>query len=293
MDHEPFFKRGPSPRVRLAFFGLLSISMLVSDAYFNHLNLLRQGVGLVLHPLQQIANSPLTLYRRAGDFFVTQHKLAGENEALREAALTHSQKLQTNAALEAENSHLRRLLNTRERHGVRAVAVEVMSAGRDPFSRKIVVDKGLDRQIESGQATIDDQGLVGQITHVQVLSSEVTLITDKGQAVPVEVLRNGLRAIAFGRGQDNTLELAFMPINMDIQLGDQLVTSGIDGVYPRGIPVAVVAQVERSGGLAFAKIVCKPNAGVDRYRHLLVVSVEPASEKPKETPKETHGKTKK
>jgi rod shape-determining protein MreC len=130
-----------------------------------------------------------------------------------------------------------------------------MSAGRDPFSRRVVVDKGLDQKIEPGQAAVDDQGLVGQVTHVQVLSSEITLITDKDQAVPVEVLRNGLRAIAFGHGQDNMLELAFMPINMDIQMGDQLVTSGIDGVYPRGIPVAVVSQIERSGGLSFAKII--------------------------------------
>lgn len=276
MEHEPFFKRGPSPRVRLAFFGLLSLSMLLSDAYFSYLNPLRQAVGLVLHPLQQIANSPLVLYQRAGDFFVTQQKLASENKALRETALTHAQQLQSGAALEAENSHLRRLLSTRERYGVHAVAVEVMSAGRDPFSRKIVVDKGLDHKIEAGQAAMDDQGLVGQVTHVQVLSSEVTLITDKGQAIPVELLRNGLRAIAFGHGQDNMLELAFMPINMDIQTGDQLVTSGIDGVYPRGIPVAVVSQIERSGGLSFAKIICKPNAGVDRYRHLLIVSASQA-----------------
>lgn len=272
MDHEPFFKRGPSSHARLAFFGLLSVFLLLSDARFNQLEVLRQAVGLVLHPLQEIANSPLVLSRRAADFFVTQNQLAGENTRLRQLQLTNAARLQQNQALQAENTHLRRLLGVKERFGTSAVAAEVMSAGRDPFSRRIIVDKGSSDRIQPGQAVIDDNGLVGQVTRVQVLSSEITLITDKGEAVPVEVVRNGLRAIAFGHGQDNTLELAFMPVNMDIQNGDQLVTSGIDGTYPRGLPVAVVSQIERNAAYPFAKITCTPSAGVDRYRNLLVVS---------------------
>lgn len=272
MDHEPFFKRGPSSRARLAFFGLLSIFLLLSDARFNQLEVLRQAVGLVLHPLQEIANSPLVLSRRAADFFVTQNQLAGENTRLRQLQLSSAARLQQNQALQAENIHLRRLLGVKERFGNGAVAAEVMSAGRDPFSRRIIVDKGSSDRIQPGQAVIDDNGLVGQVTRVQVLSSEITLITDKGEAVPVEVVRNGLRAIAFGHGQDNTLELAFMPVNMDIQNGDQLVTSGIDGTYPRGLPVAVVSQIERNAAYPFAKITCTPSAGVDRYRNLLIVS---------------------
>jgi rod shape-determining protein MreC len=167
---------------------------------------------------------------------------------------------------------LRRLLTTRENYTHHATTVEVMSAGRDPFSRKIIADKGSSVGIQAGQAAIDDKGLVGQVTRVQLLSSEITLITDKGQAVPVEVVRNGLRAIAFGHGQSNALELAFMPVNMDIQKGDQLVTSGIDGTYPRGVPVAVVSKIERNADDPFAKITCTPSAGMDRYRSLLIVS---------------------
>ncbi|BCB28650.1 hypothetical protein SKTS_35360 [Sulfurimicrobium lacus] len=280
MDHEPFFKRGPSPLARLAFFGLLSIILMAVDARFNQLEPLRQGVGLALHPLQQIANSPLALSRRASDFFVTQSQLAGENDRLKQQQLMTAVQVQRNQALQAENTYLRRLLASREKFDDSAIAVEIMSDGRDPFSRKIIVDKGSSSHVLPGQAVIDDIGLVGQVTRVQVLSSEITLITDKGQAVPVEVLRNGLHAIAFGHGQDNTLELAFMATNTDIQNGDKLVTSGIDGTYPRGVPVAVVTQIERNAGYPFAKITCTPSAGVDRYRNLLVVSATPPKAKP-------------
>ncbi len=289
MDHQPFFKRGPSPIARLAFFGLLSIVLMATDARFEQLALLRQGVGLVLHPLQQIANSPLILSRRASEFFVTQSQLAEENTRLRQQQLGHAMQLQLNQSLQAENAHLRSLLSTREGLAHRATTVEVMSAGRDPFSRRIIADKGSSAGIQPGQAAIDDKGLVGQVTRVQLLSSEITLITDKGQAVPVEIVRNGLRAIAFGHGRNNALELAFMPVNMDIQNGDLLVTSGIDGTYPRGVPVAVVSQIERNGGTPFAKITCTPSAGMDRYRSLLIISVG-NSLPPALPPPEKHGK---
>lgn len=288
MDHQPFFKRGPSPLARLTFFGLLSLVLLISDARFNQLDLLRQGVGLVLHPLQQIANSPLALSRRAGEFFVTQNQLANENNRLKQQLLANAAQLQRNQSLQAENTYLQRLLEVKEKFVNSAIAVEVMSAGRDPFSRRIIVNKGSSDNIQSGQAAIDDTGLVGQVTRVQVLSSEITLITDKGEAVPVEVVRNGLRAIAFGHGQDNTLELAFMPVNMDIQNGDKLVTSGIDGTYPRGLPVAVVAQIERNAAYPFAKITCTPSAGIDRYRNLLVISTTAPAAPAKTTAKGNH-----
>jgi rod shape-determining protein MreC len=271
MDHQPFFKRGPSPLARLTFFGLLSILLLVADAQLHQLVLLRQGVGLMLYPLQRVAGSPMALWQRAGEFFVTQSQLADENALLKQRQLSDAQQVQRNQALQADNDYLRHLLGMKEKFGNSALAVEVISAGRDPFSRRIVVDKG-GSAVQSGQAVIDETGLVGQVTRVLVLSSEVTLITDKGEAVPVEVVRNGLRAIAFGHGQDNTLELAFMPVNMDIQNGDQLVTSGIDGTYPRGLPVAVVTQIERGAANPFARITCAPSAGVGRHRNLLIVS---------------------
>lgn len=289
MDHQPFFKRGPSPLARLTFFALLAIVLMATDARFNQLALLRQAVGLALHPLQEIANSPLILSRRAGEFFVTQSQLADENTRLRQQQLDNAIQLQRNQSLQAENVHLRRLLSTRKSLPHQTITVEVMSAGRDPFSHRINADKGSSDGIQAGQAAIDDKGLVGQVTRVQLLSSEITLITDKGQAVPVEVVRNGLRAIAFGHGQNNTLELAFMPVNMDIQKGDQLVTSGIDGTYPRGVPVAVVSQIERNADTPFARITCTPSAGMDRYRSLLIVSVtEPRPATP--PPAEKHGK---
>jgi rod shape-determining protein MreC len=164
-----------------------------------------------------------------------------------------------------------------QRYGDTAIPVEILYTERDPFSRKITVDKGTIQHIQAGQAVVDDVGVVGQVTRVSPLSSEITLLTDKEQAIPVEVVRNGLRAIAFGHGRDGTLELPFMPVNADIQNGDQLVTSGIDGTYPAGLPVAVVSKIERNAAFAFAKIACQPSAGVERHRQLLILVPAPAA----------------
>ena len=148
---------------------------------------------------------------------------------------------------------------------------EILYDARDPFSRKLVMDRGARNGIELGQPVIDDLGVVGQVTRVFPFTSEVTLLTDKDHAIPVQVLRSGVRSVAYGRGQSGSLELRFMASNADIQKGDVLMTSGIDGVYPAGLAVATVMSVETKTADSFARILCLPTAGVSRNRQLLVL----------------------
>ena len=294
MDHQapPFFKHGPTPLARFVFFALLSLLLMVLDARQNALVSLRQVLSLAVAPLQRMAMTPAELADRTSSFFVTQSRLQGENAALRQQQLTQGAQLQRLQALNAENAYLRKMLAVQQQRGESAVTTEIVYAGRDPFSQKIIVDKGSNHRVQPGQPALDDIGVIGQVTRVYPFSSEITLLTDKDQAIPAEVVRNGARVIAFGHGQDGTLELPFMAANADIQNGDVLVTSGIDGIYPAGLPVAVVSKIERNA--AFAKITCTPSAGVNRHKQLLILVGEvrrPAVPLPEAAPVEkTEGK---
>jgi rod shape-determining protein MreC len=268
----PFFKRGPSLLTRLSFFTVLSLVLLYADARFHYMESMRKVVAVVLYPLQQIADLPGDLSSRVGSFFVTQAALQRENERLARENFLNAGLLQTQQALIEENRHLRELLDMRERIGQTSVSAEILFFGRDPFSRKVIVDKGSSQGIEEGAAVVDDTGLVGQVSRAFPWTAEVALITDREQVVPVQIVRNGLRAVVFGIGYDGALDLRFMPVNADIENGDVLVTSGIDGVYPAGLPVAVVSNIERNAAYPFARITCTPSAGVNRNRQLLVLS---------------------
>jgi len=277
MEHQPppFFKTGPTPLARLLIFSSLSIALLVTDTLFGYLTPLRQVAAAVVYPLQRIALAPVAIARRIAEFFVTQSSLRGENERLSTERLASAAQLQQLQALQLENAQLRELIEARKRLDVKVIATEVLYAARDPFSRKVIVDKGLQDGVQAGQAVLDDRGVVGQVTRVYPWLSELTLITDKGQFVPVQNQRNGLRAVLSGTGSDGALELRFIPLNADFQNGDRLTTSGIDGVYPPGLPVAEVANVERNAAQLFAKIICKPVAGVASRTQLLIVVGQP------------------
>ena len=276
MEHSPpaFFKRGPAPLVRLAFFASLSIALLVLDARFKYAETLRSMVAMAAYPLQQVATAPGQLMDRMSGFFVSQSSLQRENAELRAKLTASAQNAQRFEATAAELAQLRRLIGAQERLEFKSTPLEVLYSGRDPFARKLLVDKGATHGIRAGQAVIDDEGVVGQVTRVHPMVSEVTLLIDKDQAIPVQVVRNGLRAVAFGAGPSGTLDLRFMAANAEIQTGDKLVTSGIDGTYPPGLPVATVTRIERDAVAAFARIVCQPSAGIERNRYLLALSTE-------------------
>jgi rod shape-determining protein MreC len=270
----PFFKRGPAPLVRLFFFASLSLAILIVDARFRYAEGLRGTLALVVYPLQRLATAPFQFVSNIGGYFSSQSQLMEENDKLRAKALAYSQDAQRYQAAEAEAAQLRRLVGASERIEVTSMPAEILYAGRDPYAHKIFIDRGATHGVRPGSPVADENGVVGQVTRVHPLLSEVTLLTDQDQAIPVQVVRSGLRAVAFGSGPAGTLELRFMAANAEIQNGDRLVTSGIDGTYPPGLPVATVVRIERDAELSFARVVCKPAAGVDSGRFVLVLGNE-------------------
>jgi len=270
----PFFKHGPAPLVRLLLCSLLSIALLITDARYKYLGGTRQVIALTLYPLQRLANAPGVLAVHLSEFFITRGMLRTENDRLAEQHLHDAATLQKYRALELENAHLRELLGIRGHYSTGIAAAEIVYSEHDPFIKKIVIDKGAQQQIKAGQPVIDQAGLIGQVTRLYPWLAEVTLITDKQHMVSVQNLRNSQRAVLAGHGADGQLELKFIPLNADFQVGDQLVTSGIDGIYPAGLPVAVVVDVERNPAELFARIICKPLAGVANHTQVLILDID-------------------
>jgi len=274
-----FFLRGPSLFIRLVFFAALSLLLMATDSRLHYLVEIRQGFMALLHPLQKIANAPSNLYSIAQEYLVTQKTLLNRNRQLEQQSLEQSAKLQRFKSLEVENENLRNLLSAAQSIPQPARLAEILHMGRDPFNHKVVVNLGARQNIVAGQAVVDAAGVIGQVTRIYPFSSEVTLITDKELAIPVQIERNGLRAIAFGHGRDTTIDLPYLPANVDIRKGDKLVTSGIDGVYPAGLAVAEVVLIERNPNSPFARIVSKPIAGIENNRQILLISI-PKTETP-------------
>jgi len=278
VDHTPppFFKRGPAPLVRLFFFASLSLALLVIDARFRYVDGLRSWLALAAYPMQRAATFPIDLAMGIGGYFSTQANLIEENERLRAQALANMQDAQRYHALLADTADLRRVIGAIDKLDVQATPAEVLYLSRDPYAHKVFIDRGSVQGIRPGSPVTDDTGVVGQVTRVHALLSEVTLLTNPDQAIPVQVVRNGLRAVAFGGGTSGMIELRYMPANAEVQNGDRLVTSGIDGTYPAGLAVGTVVRVERDEERSFARVICKPAAGVDRGRYVLVLSGDTA-----------------
>ena len=272
-----FFRHGPSLLVRLVFFIQLSLALMVVDTHFKYLYEARQTIAVALYPIQNLAHLPTAISNLANDFFITQD-LADENARFKQQHLIDSGKLQQLSALTIENEHLRNLLEATQKNKSKTILAEIRSVPRDPFNLTVILDKGLQNGAQNGQVIVDHLGVIGQITHAYPWSSEATLITDKDHSIPVQILRNGLRSVASGTGKYKTLELNYMANNVDIQEGDQIVTSGIGGVYPSGLPVALVSKIKRDISSAFAYIICTTIAGVDRNKQVLILSPQPPPE---------------
>ena len=271
-DHAPppFFKRGPAPLALLTFYVLISLAVFVVDLRFRSLELLRQSVALVVDPVQRIAQTPGSLVDYARNYLAGMQSLQHENDELRHAKLNSAPNLLRLEQLEAENERLRKLLVVKERESAKGQVVQILYTARDPFSRKVIVDKGQQSGVVIGQPAIDEAGVVGQVTRVFPFSAEITLITDKDQAVPVQIVRSGQRSVVFGLG-NGQLELRYMPANADVQVGDVLVTSGLDSVYLQGFPVARVVNIERDSAYSFARIFCVPIAGVENFGEVMIL----------------------
>jgi rod shape-determining protein MreC len=269
-----FFIHGTSPFTRLIVFSSLSLLLMASDSKFDYLSQVRQALMVAIQPLQIVANSPFKLYDNISNYFVSQQSLRQELGTLKKQTLVYGVQLQAFASLKSENENLRTLLDASKVSIHPANLAEIVYTGRDPFTQKVIVDRGATKNVVLGQVVVDGSGVLGQVTRVFSYTSEVTLVTDKELAIPIQVERNALRAIAFGHGRDNTLNLPYLPANVDIQKGDKLVTSGIDGVYPTGLAVAVVDSVKTNASSPFAQIVAKPVAGIQNHRQVLILSGE-------------------
>ncbi|MBI0326989.1 rod shape-determining protein MreC [Burkholderia plantarii] len=267
----PLFRQGPSALARLIFFVALAIALLVSDARFSTLEIVRGILGTALYPLQRAALVPRDLFMGAADLAATNASLRHDNQQLRQRNLTLSLQANQAAQLAADNAHLRAVLGLRTRIAAQATPVEIQYDTSDPFSQKVVIGRGSHDEIQNGAPVVTEDGVVGQVTRVFPLQAEITLITDRDLAIPVQVLRTGLRSVIYGTPKGDSLDLRFVPTSADLMVGDELVTSGLDGLYPPGLPVAKVVRIDKLADTAFAHVVCMPIAAVRGAREMLVL----------------------
>jgi rod shape-determining protein MreC len=282
-----FFNRGPSAIARLVFFSMLSLLLLFVDARYRYLESTRQVIAIIIYPLQRLTALPGELWQGAAEYISLQNYLVAHNEQLRLQHDADAARLKQFETLMNENAQLSALLEVKQRADYSVQAAHIVYLEHDIFKRKVLVDIGAQAGVQAGQAVIDNQGVVGQVTRTFPWLSEVTLVTDKDNVVPVQIVRNGLRAAVFGSGNTSEMELRYQPVGVDIEVGDELVTSGMDGTYPAALPVAKIISIERDPAYPFARIVCVPLAGVDRHRTLLVVAF--TSPLPQRPPEDTTG----
>jgi rod shape-determining protein MreC len=272
----PLFRQGASPNAKLFFYAVASVCLIAVDSRVRTLEPLRQGLSVALYPLQQAMLLPRAGWDSISTWFEDQGDLSRRVGTLERQASQAAILSQQYQGVSSENEQLRQLLNLRQRQEFKTMAADILYETREPITRKVVIDRGQLHNLTTGLPVMDSQGLLGQLVRVFPLVSEVNLIVDKDQATPVQVARNGLRAVAYGGVEGGLLEIRYMAGNADIAVGDELYTSGLDGVYPANLPVAKVLQINRSTTLGFAKIICQPLAGVTRNRHVSVITSKPA-----------------
>lgn len=265
----PIFRRGPAPLARLFVFVALCLALLVADLRFRYLEVLRNALSVVTYPLQMAASTPADVVRNASRYFGTLVDVQLENADLRRHQLGAGERLLRFEQLEQENQHLRELLQMSQRVQTKSIAADILYNAPDPFARKVILDRGTQQGVEAGLAVVDANGVIGQVTRVHPVQSEVTLLTDRNQSIPVSVVRNGVRGVLYGVGR-GMLEMRHVLAEVDIQPGDRLVTSGLDGIFVPGLPVATVTRVDRDQD-AFARIECEPLAAIERSVQVLVI----------------------
>ena len=241
----------------------------------NHLESIRAGLYLIVYPLQVLASAPVALYHWSSESLSNRAHLLDENRRLRAQQLELQGQLQKSSSLEKEHTRLRELLQSSKKVQQQVLIGELIAVDLDPFKRQIFINKGSNQNVFNGQALLDAYGVMGQVNHVSVISSTAILITDPAHAIPVQVNRNGLRAIARGTGEAHRLEIPHLPKNADIEVGDLLITSGLGQRFPAAYPVARVTHIERDPGQAYAKIIAKPTAHLESSREVLLVQSAP------------------
>jgi rod shape-determining protein MreC len=268
------FKRGPTAEFRLLVLGVLAVALLLVDARFNALAPARQAVAVALYPFQRLVMVPRDIAEHISSWTNAAALVRTEKEALQQQRIELAQVSTHAAQLAAENEQLRRLLKVADTVTQQSVAVEVFYEPPGAYSRRLIFDKGTARGILPGMPVIDEGGVVGQIIRVTPFTAEAALLSDDKLSIPVQVLRNGLRLIAFGGNVQGKVEVRYLTGDVDIELGDTLVTSGIGGIFPAGLPVAQVDAIERDAATGFGVAVATPLSHPERNRHFLVLRVD-------------------
>jgi rod shape-determining protein MreC len=247
----------------------------------HHLDSARSALSVVVFPLQLLVDLPGNTVDWFRESLATRRQLQEENFSLRKQQLILNTQLQKLEALEAENRHLRALLDSSFQVGERPMMIAaLLSVDMDPYRHQIEINKGSLDNLFDGQPLLDSRGIMGQLIHVGPFTSTAMLITDPAHATPVQINRNGLRTIALGTGKLDQLELPNIPNNADIEVGDLLVSSGLGGRFPPGYPVAEIVEVEQDTGRAFSSILARPRAQLDRSREVLLVWPEQIENSP-------------
>lgn len=274
VEREPGHFRSASLGFRLLLLCILSITLMVLDHGNQHLTSVRKALSVLLHPVQFLVSAPFDISRSISASLETRGKLMADNRRLNQEALVQNARLQRMAALEAENARLRALLDSTVKVGDSILIAEIVSVDMNPYRNMIVINKGGQDGVYVGQALIDADGIVGQVTRDRLYSAEAMLVTDVDHALPIELARNRLRSIAVGTGELDRLSLPFLPSNADVREGDLLVSSGLGGTFPPGYPVGVVRQVNSITGQPFLEVNAEPAAALNRIREVLLIIPE-------------------
>ena len=271
----PFFRQGTPALTKLVLCSALAIFLMAADNRLRLTQPLRAALATALLPAQRALMAPVNLFYAGLDHVQGLSRALAAEDRVRQQLVSHAERLARGEQLAQENARLRALLELRPAMQVRTVPAEVMYEAADPYSRKVFIDRGTTHGVVLGAPVVNESGVLGQVTRVFPLHALVTLLTDKDAAVPVLNTRSQQRSAAFGGADGGLLELRFMAGNADVQVGDKLTTSGVDGIYPAGLPVAQVASVDRRADAGFARVLLAPAAGIDGVRHVLVL--EPLS----------------
>jgi rod shape-determining protein MreC len=250
---------------------ILSVVMMALDHRQNHLESLRSGLSVIVYPLQYLVDLPVSASSWIGENLSSRETLLKENSKYKIQQTLFKAQLQKLQSLKSENLRLRELLQASKKVSEHILIGELLSVSLEPFTRQILINKGSNDEVYLGQPLVDAEGAMGQIIHVGPFSSSAMLITDANHAIPVQVNRNGLRAIAVGTGATEKLDIPYLPISADIMEGDLLTTSGLGGRFPTGYPVATVTQVTKDPTLPYAVITATPTAQLEKAREVLLV----------------------
>jgi rod shape-determining protein MreC len=251
----------------------ICIGMMFVDHRYNHLEVVRSNISLALSPLRYLVNLPELGSHWVSEWFKSHNELLNDNKTLQTRGRILNAQLQRMQVLQAENTRLRNLLSSSRKLTDEVIVAELLSVDQNPYRQLVEINKGTNDSVEIGQAIIDDFGVMGQVIHTNRFSSTIILISDPDHAIPVQFIRSGVRSVAFGNGNTDHLELRFLPATADIQIGDELVTSGLGGRFPTDYPVATVASISEDLAHGFLSVLAAPKARLDSSREVLVIKI--------------------